>query len=281
MERRKGVFRMRILRLFAPSLIGDHTLCYVHRNAAGESCINEVPIKVRFAFAGDDLSGDAASDALTIVLPIGVSINGGDFFAVGEGETLLRWNEIAQNFDVVVPGFLSVSASAQIWRPFRTGILTISDKGSKGERVDTAGPELERLVTALGAVIEDRKIVPDEKEIIAETVKEWCDRGYNLVLTTGGTGLSNRDVTPEALMMIAEKIVPGFGEMMRMRTLIHTPRAFLTRSVAVIRKETLVIAFPGSQRGVQQCFEAISGALRHGVETLAGWDGECGNHNKG
>ncbi|HAJ93374.1 MAG TPA: molybdenum cofactor biosynthesis protein [Synergistaceae bacterium] len=161
----------------------------------------------------------------------------------------------------------------------RAAILTVSDKGSRGDRIDTAGPELERLITAQGAFVEDKKIVPDEKEEIAGTVRSWCDEGYDLVLTTGGTGLSPRDVTPEALMGIADKVVPGFGEMMRIKTLEFTERAFLTRSVAVICKNTLVIAFPGSQRGARQCFEAIVPALRHGIETLAGWDSECGGHS--
>jgi molybdenum cofactor synthesis domain-containing protein len=270
---------MRILRLYAPSLIGDHTLCYAHSNAAGESCINEVPIKIKFAFAGDSLSADAASKAMTIFLPAGTEINDGDFLAVGEGDSLLRWDARIQRFIVLKAGFLSVSAHAQIWHPIRTAVLTVSDKGSRGERIDTAGPELERLAASLGAVVEDKKIVPDDTGAISEAVKTWCDEGYNLILTTGGTGLSPRDVTPEALISVAEKIVPGFGEAMRMRTLVHTPRAFLTRSVAVIRNRTLIIAFPGSQRGARQCFEAVSQALRHGVETLAGWDGECGGHS--
>ena len=98
-----------------------------------------------------------------------------------------------------------------------------------------------------------KMIVPDERDVIARTLKEWCGEGFDLILTTGGTGLSQRDVTPEALMDIAEKTVPGFGEMMRMRTLKYTERAFLTRSLAVICGKTLVIAFPGSRRGAAQC----------------------------
>lgn len=269
---------MRILRLFAPSLIGDHTLCYVHTNSLGQSCINEVPLKIKYALAGDDLSAVDSADAMTLVLPTGTTLGNCDFLAVGEGETLLRLNETEQQFDVITAGFLSVSAAVQIWRPLRTAILTVSDKGSRGERIDTAGPELERLITALGGTVEDRKIVPDEFDVIADCVKKWSDQGYNLVLTTGGTGLSPRDITPEALMSIADKVVPGFGEMMRMQTLVDTPRAFLTRSLAVIRNKTLVIAFPGSQRGARQCFESVSAALRHGAETLSGWDSECGNH---
>lgn len=271
---------MRILRLYAPSLIGDHTLCYVHSSAAGESCINETPIKVRFALPGEDLSGPEAEASMTIVLSPEAKIKDGDFLSVDDGKTLLKWDAPLKRFNVVTPGFISVSAPAEVWRPIRAAVLTVSDKGSRGERVDTAGPELERLVSALGAVVEDRKIVPDEAADIAAAVRQWSDSGVNLVLTTGGTGLSQRDVTPEALLSIADKTVPGFGEVMRMKTLVYTPRAFLTRSVAVIVKNTLVIAFPGSKRGAGQCFEAIAPALRHGIETLAGWDGECGEDHR-
>ncbi|NLX84223.1 MAG: MogA/MoaB family molybdenum cofactor biosynthesis protein [Synergistaceae bacterium] len=267
---------MRILRLYAPSQTGEFTLCYAHANSTGESFINEVPIDITYACAGDDLSQDEPSPKMTIVLPKGTVLGDGDFLSAGRGETLLRWSSSLKKFAVCAPGFLSVSSRVSIWKAIKTAILTVSDKGSKGERIDTAGPELERLITAQGGVVEDKKIVPDEKDKIAECIKQWCEEGFNLVLTTGGTGLSARDVTPEALIEIAEKIVPGFGEMMRMDTLKYTERAFLTRSVAIIYKKTLVIAFPGSQRGAKQCFEAIVPALRHGVETLAGWDSECG-----
>ncbi len=278
MDGGRGICIMRILRLYAPSLIGDHTLCYVHSNVSGRSCINEVPADITYACAGDDISSDYHSDKMTIVLPPGSRLEDGDFLAVGSGETLLRWNGREGRFAVFTPGFLSVSSQISVWKTIRTAVLTISDKGSKGERIDTAGPELERLITAQGGEIGDRKIVPDEQEAIAAAVRAWCEEDYGLILTTGGTGLSPRDVTPEALAGIAEKIVPGFGEMMRMKTLQYTERAFLTRSVAVIRGRTLIIAFPGSLKGVRQCFEAVAPALRHGVETLAGWDSECGSH---
>lgn len=270
---------MRILRLFAPSLIGDHTLCYVHSNSAGESCVNEAPIDIVYESAGVDLVSENYSDKMTIVLPREAAFDDGDFLAAGKGEVLLKWNAASHKFEVSAPGFLSVSLQVNIWRPIKTAILTVSDKGSRGERIDTAGPELERLAAAQGSVVKDKKIVPDEKKAIADAVKSWCSEGYDLVLTTGGTGLSPRDITPEALLEIADKIVPGFGETMRMKTLQYTERAFLTRSVAVVCKNTLVIAFPGSQRGARQCFESIAPALRHGVETLAGWDSECGNHS--
>ncbi|MDO5116422.1 MAG: MogA/MoaB family molybdenum cofactor biosynthesis protein [Synergistaceae bacterium] len=272
---------MRILRLWAPSLAGDHTLCYLHTNSVGKSCVNDVETAVRYERAGERPDTARQAKALTIVLPPEAEISGGQFLAVGEkGGTLLNWQEKSGSFTVCQPGFIGVSEKAEIWNPIRGAVLTVSDKGSRGEREDTAGPELERLAAAQGCVVEERRIVPDDKEKVCAAVEEWSDKGINLILTTGGTGLSPRDNTPEALLSIAEKTVPGFGEMMRIETLKYTPRSFLTRSVAIIRKKTLVIAFPGSRRGAGQCFEAITGGLRHAVETLTGNASECGKHGK-
>ncbi|MDO5563089.1 MAG: MogA/MoaB family molybdenum cofactor biosynthesis protein [Synergistaceae bacterium] len=267
---------MRILRLYAPSLIGDHTLCYVHNNDAGETCINEVPITIRLTHCGEPLDDETARNSMNIVLPVDAAPNDGDFMSLEDDGGVLRWSEPEKRFTVASRGFLSVSGHVEFWRPIKAAILTVSDKGSKGEREDTAGPELAALSIDRGIDIMENKIVPDDKDDIAAAITEWCGKGYNLVLTTGGTGLSERDVTPEALLSIADKVVPGFGEMMRIETLCYTPRAFLTRGVAVIKGKTLVIAFPGSRRAARECFEAVAPGLRHGVETLAGWEGECG-----
>lgn len=268
---------MRILRLYAPRLTGDHTLCWASNNAGGKTCINEVETALRLSYAGE-IPPEQPECSLVIVLPREAKLNDGHFLSVDGCETLLRWKERDKAFEIVCAGFLSVSAKVSLWAPLQTAVLTVSDKGSRGKREDTAGPALVSLASSLGCVVEDKKIVPDEMEEIKEAVSRWSDEGYNLVLITGGTGLSPRDVTPEALTAVAEKIVPGFGETMRSQTMLYTPRAFLTRSLAVIRKKTLIIAFPGSEKAVRQCFEAISEGLRHGVETLAGIDGECGGH---
>ncbi|MDO4987526.1 MAG: MogA/MoaB family molybdenum cofactor biosynthesis protein [Synergistes sp.] len=270
---------MRILRLWAPKLIGDHTLCYIHTNHDGFTCINDVQIRVKFARAGENTDCGEFEDAMTIVLPPDADIRDGCFLNVQNGGALLRWSEAEQTFKVCTAGFLGVSEKVEIWKPIRTAVLTVSDKGSRGEREDTAGPELERLAYLMGCVTEDATIVADEQTEITSVIEEWVSRGINLILTTGGTGLSPRDNTPEALMSIADKVVPGFGETMRMETLKYTPRAFLTRSLAVIKERSLIIAFPGSMRAVSQCFNAISGALRHAVETLTGESSECGGHH--
>lgn len=266
---------MRILRLYAPKLIGDHTLCWVSRGAHGKSCINEVETVLRAARAGEAIN-ETGQCELTIVLPRQAELREGSFLSSEDGGALLHWNQSGQFFEVIKDGFISVSARIAIWAPLRTAILTVSDKGSRGEREDTAGPGLASLAAGLGCEIYASKIVADEMGEIKEAVLGWCGEGCNLVLITGGTGLSQRDVTPEALQQIAEKTVPGFGEVMRAQTMIYTERAFLTRGLAVIRGRTLIVAFPGSERAVRQCFAAVSGALRHGVETLAGLGGECG-----
>jgi len=151
----------------------------------------------------------------------------------------------------------------------RAAVLTISDKGSEGERIDTAGPALQGLLKAAGAEVVHTAIVPDEVGAISDMVKRWAVE-MHLILTTGGTGLSMRDVTPEALTGIADRTVPGFGELMRAESLKHTPNAPLSRGLAVTCGKCLVVALPGSERGARQCFAAIQPALRHAVDILNG-----------
>ena len=160
----------------------------------------------------------------------------------------------------------------------RAGVLTVSDKGAGGERVDTAGPALRGLLESAGADVVYTSVVPDETDLISETVSRWSDDA-RLILTTGGTGLSARDVTPEALMRIAGRTVPGLGELMRAESLKHTPNAALSRGLAVTCGNCLIVALPGSERGARQCFEAIKPALRHALEVLGGLGADCGNHD--
>lgn len=263
---------MRILRLYAPRLCGDHTLCWVSGDDGGKSFVNDAETVLRAAYAGDAIQ-ETPECEMKIILPRGAELKDGHFLSLGDNGALLRWDAKESRFRVEASGFLSVSARVSLWEPLKTAVLTVSDKGSRGERRDTSGPALVSLAGALGCVTQDTMMVADDISAITAAVTKWSDEGYNLVLVTGGTGLSERDVTPEALAMIAEKNVPGFGEVMRSQTLVYTPRAFLTRSVAVVRKKTLIIAFPGSEKAVRQCFGAISGGLRHGVETLAGLEG--------
>ena len=157
----------------------------------------------------------------------------------------------------------------------RVGILTISDKGSRGERVDTAGPALAALIEARGGTVELREIVADERPQIADKLRAWGDMGaVDLILTTGGTGLAPRDVTPEATLDVADRLVPGLAELMRETGRRSTPMASLSRSVVVTRGRTLIVNLPGSERGARESLEAILDLLPHAVELLHGDAGE-------
>jgi len=160
-------------------------------------------------------------------------------------------------------------------RNIHAAVLTVSDKGARGERKDTAGPALCGLLKSAGAEIVHSAVVPDEREAIAEIVREWA-KDSHLILTTGGTGISQRDTTPEALLEIADRSVPGLAELMRAESQKCTPNAPLSRSLAVTRGQCLIVALPGSERGARQCFEVILQALPHAVGILNGWDAECG-----
>lgn len=158
----------------------------------------------------------------------------------------------------------------------KTAILTMSDKGSKNLRVDGTGPAIKELIEKHGYETVYYKIVPDEMDMIEKELIHLCDEvKVNLVLTNGGTGFSKRDVTPEATLKVIEKYVPGLGEAMRMKSLEITPKAMLSRAVAGIRKDTLIVNLPGSPKGAVENLETILPALRHGIEILTGEVSEC------
>ncbi|HWR61243.1 MAG TPA: MogA/MoaB family molybdenum cofactor biosynthesis protein [Clostridia bacterium] len=160
---------------------------------------------------------------------------------------------------------------------FSVGIITISDKGSRGERADASGPAIEEMIKRIGGRVEKYVIVPDEKQAIKEAMLEMSDSlRLNLVLTTGGTGFSGRDVTPEATLEVIERHVPGIPEAMRAKSLEITPKAMLSRAQAGLRKQTLIINLPGSPKGVRENLEVIMPALKHGIEILTGQAAECG-----
>jgi molybdenum cofactor synthesis domain-containing protein len=154
---------------------------------------------------------------------------------------------------------------------FRAAILTISDKGSRGERVDTSGDAVSELLTSINAQIVRRDIVPDQRGEIAGKLRAWCDEGIvDIIVTTGGTGLAARDVTPEATLDIVERVVPGIAEAMRAEGLRHTPKAMLSRGAAGVRAHTLIINLPGSEKGVRESLGAILDVLQHAAELLRG-----------
>ena len=158
---------------------------------------------------------------------------------------------------------------------FTAGVLTISDKGSRGERPDESGQVIQRCLAAIGIEQKEYDIVPDEREAISAKLRDWTDKGLDIVLTTGGTGLAPRDVTPEATRDVLDREAPGFAEAMRKHSLDITPLAMLSRAVSGIRGRTLIINLPGSPKAVSECLEAIAPALPHALETLKGQAAEC------
>ena len=160
---------------------------------------------------------------------------------------------------------------------FTVGILTISDKGSRGERQDKSGEAIREILSSMDARIVNYDIVPDEKELIVEKLVKWVDEGdLDVLITTGGTGLTPRDVTPEATLAVVDRIVPGFAEAMRAESLKKTPMAMLSRAVVGARGKCLIINLPGSPKAVRECLEVVLPALPHAVETLKDQAGECG-----
>jgi len=163
----------------------------------------------------------------------------------------------------------------------KVGILTISDKGSKGEREDLSGKVIEEVIRKINGEVKYYQIIPDEKDIIqAELIKAVDKLHLDLILTTGGTGLGKRDVTPEATLAIIEKEVPGISEIIRSESFKKTNRAILSRGVAGIRKESLIINLPGSPKGVRESLEIVLEALPHGIEILKGQATECGRNDE-
>ena len=159
--------------------------------------------------------------------------------------------------------------------PIRAGVLTISDKASRGERVDTSGAAITELLATIDAVVQRAEVVPDEHEQIASTLRAWAGSDeLDLIVTTGGTGLGPRDVTPEATADVIERPVPGLGEVMRSAGVKHTPMAALSRGIAGVRGRCLIVNLPGSEKGVRQNLAAIIDMLPHAVELLRGRVGD-------
>ena len=158
----------------------------------------------------------------------------------------------------------------------RAAIITLSDAGSAGRREDKSGPVIRELLEAAGYEIVHTVLLPDGVEPLAGELKRLCDGEIaDLVLTTGGTGFSPRDLTPEATRSVVERPAPGIAEAMRWQSLQITPRAMLSRAEAGIRKGTLIVNLPGSPKAVRECLEFILPALGHGLEILKGTAGEC------
>ncbi len=159
---------------------------------------------------------------------------------------------------------------------FSVGILTLSDKGSRGEREDRSGLEIREALVSFPARVEAYEIIPDEEEIIVQKLLGWVDhKKLDLILTTGGTGLSPRDVTPEATRRVLDKEIPGIAEAMRAEGRPLTPMAMLSRAVAGIRCRTLIVNLPGSPLAVRENLAVILPVLKHALEKIQGDPADC------
>jgi molybdopterin adenylyltransferase len=159
----------------------------------------------------------------------------------------------------------------------RAAIITLSDKGSKGEREDESGKTIREMITGINFFVEHYEVLPDEKQRIIEALSRLSDSGtIDLIITTGGTGVSARDVSPEATLAVIDRELPGMAEAMRAESLKKTPHAMISRAVAGIRKQTLIVNLPGSPRAVRENLAVLLPALPHAIEKLKGDTRECG-----
>ena len=161
---------------------------------------------------------------------------------------------------------------------YKVAILTVSDRGASGLREDLSGPAIRDFLESskIDFQLISRKIVPDEQEKIIQCLLSWSDEHIPLILTTGGTGFSPRDITPEATLAVIERQAPGFAEAMRSESRKITPHAMISRAVAGIRKQSLIINLPGSIKGVQECLGVILPAIPHALDKLMGDQSDCG-----
>jgi molybdopterin adenylyltransferase len=159
---------------------------------------------------------------------------------------------------------------------FKVVIITVSDRGSRGERKDGSGPEVAGILQAMGMEIIATRIIPDEKEMIRLALMEWCEEGKaDLIVTTGGTGVSPRDVTPDATREVIERDIPGMAEAMRRQSMLVTPNAMISRALVGTRGQTLIINLPGSPRGARENLAVLLPALAHAIEKIKGDPSEC------
>ena len=158
---------------------------------------------------------------------------------------------------------------------YRIGVVTLSDKGSQGQRVDESGPVVQKMLEAVGQLTHVL-ILPDDVKSITEILTAWSDQEkLNLIVTTGGTGLTPRDVTPQATLQVIDYEVPGMAEVMRMQSLKQTPHAMLSRAIVGVRGQTMIVNLPGSPKAARENLEAVMPALPHALAKLAGDPSDC------
>lgn len=158
---------------------------------------------------------------------------------------------------------------------YKVAIVTISDKGFRGERVDKSGPEIKEMLEK-DYIVEKMIVIPDEEELIVDTLTKLVDsEGIDVVITTGGTGLSPRDRTPEATKRVIEREIPGFSEIMRIESFKITPFGIISRGICGTRKESIIVNLPGSPKAAKECLSFVLPALNHALSKLKGSEEEC------
>ena len=158
---------------------------------------------------------------------------------------------------------------------FKAAVITVSDKGSQGLREDLSGPRVSAFLQENGYDVVYTSIIPDEQPLIEEEFKKLADQKITVIVSTGGTGFSQRDVTPEACVNVCQRMIPGFGEAMRAASAKITDKAWLSRANSGIRDESIIITLPGSPKAAIENLEAVIKPLDHGIQMLLGLDGEC------
>ena len=177
---------------------------------------------------------------------------------------------------VIRPGDTMEIVPRQGKRPYQAAVITLSDKGSRGERIDESGPMIAQTLQERGYDVVETLLLPDgEEELKRQLMRLTDQRQVDLILTTGGTGFSPRDVTPEATLAVATRLVPGIAEAMRSASLTITKRAMLSRAVSVIRGKTLIINLPGSPKACRECMTVFLDTISHGMDLLRGDAGDC------
>ena len=162
--------------------------------------------------------------------------------------------------------------------PLTAVVITVSDRGSRGERADGSGPAIAEMLAVAGIEVVGRGMVPDERKEIGRLLIEWCDeKGADLIVTTGGTGVSPRDVTPDATREVIEREIPGMAEAMRRKSAEVTPHAMISRALAGIRGRTLIVNLPGSPKGARENLSVLLPALSHAIEKIKGDTKDCGS----
>ena len=176
--------------------------------------------------------------------------------------------------EVLLGGKIKIEDKIEIKHSYKFDVITASDKGSRGEREDLSGPTVGEMLLPFGDVI-DYVIVPDDRAALAKMMRNMVTDGFDAIFTTGGTGMSPRDITPEATLDVIERLVPGIPEAIRRETAAVTAKAMLSRGIAGVSGATLIINLPGSPKAVAECLAVITPVLEHALDTVSGRGGEC------